>query len=321
VIFAELPLDEAEGAVLAYAVDAGTINLRKGTMLTGEHIALLRQAGCDHVLAARFECGDIGEDEAAHKIGAALASATIATGNATAGRINLFAQADGMFCANKASVDALNAHDPRISLATLHSHRRVEKGEMVATIKIIPFAIPGSSVDAVCSLLRQAPAFNVEAFRPMRVGLVQSRLPSTRDSVLDKTSDAMKKRVARNGGQLVQEQRVTHDTQALATAISAVAEDCDILVMFSASAVADAADIVPRSILLADGKILRIGVPIDPGNLLVLGQRGGKYIIAAPGSARSVRDNSLDPVLDRLMAGIDLDSEDLARMGVGGLLL
>ncbi|WP_343313215.1 molybdopterin-binding protein [Brucella sp. BE17] len=320
-IFAELPLEEAEGAVLAYAVDAGTINLRKGTTLTAEHIALLRQGGCDQVLAARFEHGDIGEDEAARRIGEALATTTIAAGDATAGRINLFAQADGVFCANKASVDALNALDPSISLATLYSYTRVEKDQMVATIKIIPFAIPESSVDAVCSLLGKVPAVSVEAFRPLRVGLVQSRLPSTRDSVLDKTRDIMKKRVARNGGQLVTEQRVAHDTQALAAAIGAVAQDCDILVMFSASAVADAADILPRSILMSGGKILRIGVPVDPGNLLVLGKRRGKYIIAAPGSARSVRGNSLDPVLDRLMAGIDLNGADLARMGVGGLLL
>ncbi len=64
-----------------------------------------------------------------------------------------------------------------------------------------------------------------------------------------------------------------------------------------------------------------IGIPVDPGNLLVLGRIGSKYIIAAPGSARSARENSFDGVLDRLMAGMELDAADLARMGVGGLLL
>jgi len=320
-IFADLPLDEAEGAILAYAVTAGALTLRKGTVLTRDHCAALQRAGLASVLAARFEPGDIGEDEAAQSIGATLTSQTIHSGTATTGRINLFASFDGVFCVNASTIDAVNVYDARISLATIRNHMRVEAGQMVATVKIIPFAVPKNLVDAICPFLHGQQAMDVRAFRPLRIGLIQSRLPSIRETVLDKTRELMEKRVARNGGTLIVEKRVAHDTEALASAISGISIGCDILVVFSASAVADATDIVPRSILQSGGEILRIGMPVDPGNLLVLGRRDGKYIIAAPGSARSMRENSLDWVLDRLMAGIDLNSTDLSRMGVGGLLL
>ncbi|MBB4093633.1 molybdopterin-binding protein [Ochrobactrum pecoris] len=318
-IFAEMPLDEAEGTILGYAITAGALTLRKGTVLDALNLALLREAGIGSVLAARLEKGDIGEDEAALTIGRVLASAEIEIGNATTGRVNLHARRNGVFSADIDRIDTVNAHDVRISVATLRNHMRVEAGQMIATVKIIPFAVPETLLQEI-GLDRQ-PALHVYSFNGLRIGLIQSRLPSIRETVLEKTRELMEKRAVRNGGTLVCEKRVAHDQSALAVAIADVSPACDIIVIFSASAVADEADIVPQSIRISGGEILRIGMPVDPGNLLVLGQRDGKYIVAAPGSARSARENSLDWVLDRLMAGIALSADDLSRMGVGGLVL
>lgn len=318
-IFAEMPLDDAEGAILGYAMTAGALTLRKGTVLDAANLALLRGAGISSVLAARLEKGDIGEDEAALMIGRALASAEVEIGNATTGRVNLHARHNGVFSADVSRIDAVNAHDARISIATLRNHARVEAGQMIATVKIIPFAVPVTLLQEIGPDAQ--PALHVYPFNGARIGLIQSRLPSIRETVLEKTRELMEKRATRNGGMLVCEKRVAHDQSALAAAIAEVGPACDIIVIFSASAVADEADIVPQSIRMAGGEILRIGMPVDPGNLLVLGRHDGKYIVAAPGSARSARENSLDRVLDRLMAGIALSADDLSCMGVGGLVL
>ncbi|MGK8638796.1 molybdopterin-binding protein [Brucella anthropi] len=318
-IFAEMPLDEAEGAILGYAMTAGALTLRKGTVLDALNLALLQEAGISSVLAARLEKGDIGEDEAALAIGRMLISGEVEIGSPTTGRVNLHARKNGVFLVDADRIDAVNAHDARISIATLRNHVRVEAGQMVATVKIIPFAVPGTLLRGIGVDAR--PALRVHPFNGARIGLIQSRLPSIRETVLEKTRELMGKRTARNGGTLVCERRVAHDQVALAAAIAEVSRACDIIVIFSASAVADEADIVPQSIRMSGGEILRIGMPVDPGNLLVLGRHDGKYIVAAPGSARSARENSLDWVLDRLMAGITLSADDLSRMGVGGLVL
>jgi len=318
-IFAEMPLDEAEGAILGYAMTAGALTLRKGTVLDAVSLAVLREAGIGSVLAARLEQGDIGEDEAALAVARIVASADVEIGNATTGRVNLHARKNGVFSADADRIDAINAHDARISIATLRNHVRVEAGQMIATVKIIPFAVPETLLRAIG--LDAEPALHVHPFNGARIGLIQSRLPSIRETVLEKTRELMEKRAVRNGGALVCEKRVAHDQEALAAAIGEVGPACDIIVIFSASAVADEADIVPQSIRISGGEILRIGMPVDPGNLLVLGRHDGKYIVAAPGSARSARENSLDWVLDRLMAGIALSADNLSRMGVGGLVL
>jgi len=318
-IFAEMPLDEAEGAILGYAMTAGALTLRKGTVLDAVSLAVLREVGIGSVLAARLEQGDIGEDEAALAVARIVASADVEIGNATTGRVNLHARKNGVFSADADRIDAINAHDARISIATLRNHVRVEAGQMIATVKIIPFAVPETLLRAIG--LDAEPALHVHPFNGARIGLIQSRLPSIRETVLEKTRELMEKRAVRNGGTLVCEKRVAHEQAALAAAIGEVGPACDIIVIFSASAVADEADIVPQSIRISGGEILRIGMPVDPGNLLVLGRHDGKYIVAAPGSARSARENSLDWVLDRLMAGIALSADDLSRMGVGGLVL
>ena len=314
-----MPLDEAEGAILGYATTAGALTLRKGTVLNTAHLVSLREAGIGSVLAARLEKGDIGEDEAALRIGRALASDEVEIGNATTGRVNLHARHNGVFSVDVSRINAINAHDARISIATLRDYLRVKAGQMVATVKIIPFAVPETVLREIDLDMR--PALHVHPFNGARIGLIQSRLPSIRETVLEKSRELMEKRAARNGGTLVCEKRVAHDQAALAAAITETSRTCDIIVIFSASAVADEADIVPQSIRSSGGEILRIGMPVDPGNLLVLGCHAGKYVVAAPGSARSARENSLDWVLDRLMAGMTLSANDLSRMGVGGLLL
>ncbi|WP_273726081.1 molybdopterin-binding protein [Brucella gallinifaecis] len=320
-IFGNWPIEEAEGTVLGYAIAAGTHSFRKGTLLTSDHLAILGQEGITHLFAARLEKGDISENDAALSVGKSLISENLEDGPPVAGRVNLFARHDGLFQANASDIDAINLLDPRISIATLRNGCRVERGQMVATVKIIPFAVPENLIKRLHATQSKAKALDVRAFKAMRIGLIQSRLPSIRETVLEKTKELISNRVNRNHGTVVIEHRIIHEQAALSHSISEIAGHCDLIIIFSASSIADEADIVPRAILDCGGEILRIGVPIDPGNLLVLASLNGKSIVVAPGSARSARGNSLDWILDRLMAGLELSADDLGRMGVGGLLL
>src|SRR5690606_8991058 len=84
---------------------------------------------------------------------------------------------------------------------------------------------------------------------------------------------------------------------------------------------ADEEDVIPAGIRRAGGRVERTGMPVDPGNLLVLGSIGDKPVIGTPGCARSPKENGFDWVLDRLCAGIPVNSGDIAKLGVGGLLM
>ncbi|MER8847538.1 MULTISPECIES: molybdopterin-binding/glycosyltransferase family 2 protein [Mesorhizobium] len=319
--FGPIPIDAAEGAVLAHATAAGEKRFRKAHRLSAEDISMLKGAGVSQVVAAVLAPDDLGEDAAAQKIAESMTLGGIEAKPAATGRVNLHAKAAGIFTVSEAVIDAINAVDPAITIATLARHARVEKGQMVATVKIIPFAVSSSLVAAVAEICASGEIFAVNAYRSMRVGVIQTVLPGTKPTVLDKTLRVTEARLARSGGWLTAERRTPHEIAPVAEAAIALARDNDMVVIFGASAMSDFADVVPAAIERAGGTVIRAGMPVDPGNLLVLGTLGGKRIIGAPGCARSPKENGFDWVLDRLIAGLDVTARDIAGMGVGGLLM
>ncbi|MER8491303.1 molybdopterin-binding/glycosyltransferase family 2 protein [Mesorhizobium australicum] len=319
--FGPIPIDAAEGAVLAHATAAAEKRFRKAHRLSAEDISMLKGAGVSQVVAAVLAPDDLGEDAAAQKIAESMTLGGIEAKPAATGRVNLHAKAAGIFTVSEAVIDAINAVDPAITIATLAQHAPVEKGQMVATVKIIPFAVSSSLVAAVAEICASGEVFAVNAYRSMRVGVIQTVLPGTKPTVLDKTLRVTEARLARSGGWLTAERRTPHEIAPVAEAAIALARDNDMVVIFGASAMSDFADVVPAAIERAGGTVIRAGMPVDPGNLLVLGTLGGKRIIGAPGCARSPKENGFDWVLDRLIAGLDVTARDIAGMGVGGLLM
>jgi len=319
--FGKVPVSEAQGAVLAHSTTVAGKKLRKARRLTAEDVAALREAGVSEVVVARLDPDDIGEDEAARVLADGLVTENVEAKPPATGRVNLHAKTAGVFTVDAALIEAFNAVDPAITIATIPNYATAAAGQMVATVKIIPYAAPRASVEAVLAAITGRRALGVHPFQPHRFGLVQTELPSLKPSVLDKTAEVTAARVARSGGVIVGERRTAHDEQAVAKAIGELATTSDMVLVFGASAVSDDEDVIPAAIRLAGGKVERTGAPVDPGNLLVLGSLHGKPVIGAPGCARSPKENSFDWVLDRLAAGMEVKSSDIARLGVGGLLM
>ncbi|RWE08041.1 MAG: 4-diphosphocytidyl-2C-methyl-D-erythritol kinase [Mesorhizobium sp.] len=319
--FGPIPIDSAEGAVLAHATTVGERRFRKAHRLSADDVSLLKAAGISEVVAAVLAPDDLSEDAAAEKIAESMIHRNIEAKPAATGRVNLHAEAGGIFTVDAAKIDAINAVDPTITIATLAQHAPVEKGQMVATVKIIPFAVGSVLVDAVARICAGSEIFAVNAYQPVRVGVIQTVLPGIKPNVLDKTLRVTEARLARSGGRLAAERRTPHEVGPVAEAAASLARDNDMVVIFGASAMSDFGDVVPAAIEKAGGIVVRAGMPVDPGNLLVLGTLGGKHVIGAPGCARSPKENGFDWVLDRLIAGLDVTAKDIAGMGVGGLLM
>jgi molybdenum cofactor cytidylyltransferase len=156
----------------------------------------------------------------------------------------------------------------------------------------------------------------------MRVGVVSTLLPGLKPSTVAKTLRILRERLAHSGATVGGDREVPHETQALAQAIDAVEPDSDLVIVFGASAITDRRDVIPAAIESAGGAIEQFGMPVDPGNLLLLGRtRSGKTVLGAPGCARSPKENGFDWVLDRLLADVPVTPQDIRRMGAGGLLM
>ena len=321
-IFGEMPLDEAEGAILAHALSGEGFSFRKGRVLDRTDLAAIARSGHASIVAARLEADDVAEDAAAAAIARAIAGDNLLVSAAFTGRANLYATASGLVVYDPAALDAVNAVDEAITLALLPPHAPVTPRQMAATVKIIPFAVPRLALDAVLArVASMSPFARVAPFRPLHAALVQTRLPGTKPGVLAKTVDATRARLAALGGSLDRDVIVAHDMTAVADALTEAARaGSDLLLVLGASAVVDRRDIVPAAIEAAGGSVAHFGMPVDPGNLLLFGTLDGRPVIGLPGCARSPKLNGFDWVLQRVAAGLPIGRADIMRMGAGGLL-
>ena len=319
--FGAVPLDEAEGAILAHAVRVDGMALKKGDIVTPERRRALAEAGVRSVVAARLEEGDVSENEAALALAKRLSGERVRLAAPLTGRVNLFAEAAGLALVDAAAIDRINAADEAITVATLPHCSSVVEGDMIATVKIIPFAAAAASLDAAIAALGGRTAVAVAPFRPLRIGVVSTLLPGLKPSVVAKTLHALEGRLAPTGARIAAAETTSHDVAAIAEALRRLDPSADALIVFGASAITDRRDVIPAAIEAFGGRIERFGMPVDPGNLLLLARRGDMPILGAPGCARSPKENGFDWVLQRLIAGVPTSDADIRAMGVGGLLM
>jgi molybdenum cofactor cytidylyltransferase len=314
---------EALGAIAVHSIRRGGLVLKKGTRIGEAEAAALQAAGIEEIVVARIEPGDVAEDEAAADIAAAVAGEGVRVDRAFTGRANLFAQAAGVLLVDRAAIDRLNRVDPAITLATLAAYAPVVAGKMIATVKIIPFAVEAKSRDRAVAVANEAkPLVRVAPYRVKQIGVVSTLLPGLADKVIEKTLKILGDRIAPAGAAIVAERRVPHQSRALAQALDAVLQaGAELVIVFGASAIADRRDVIPAAVEAIGGKIRHFGMPVDPGNLLLIAQARGRPVLGAPGCARSPKENGFDWVLMRLLAGLEVSGEDIAGMGVGGLLM
>lgn len=316
--FGPVPLSDAEGAILAHSVKAGVRKLRKGMTLQAEHIDLLAGAGIKEVIVARMEPGDCHEDEAARLLARALvpdpAAVNLRVTEPFTGRVNILADGPGVVELDVAAIERFNQVHPMITVATVPQYQQMGAGGMVATIKVISYAVPRADVDRAAETARGA--IRLLPARHATAGLVITEIPGGPSN--EKGIAAIRGRVEALGMELADTRIVPHRTGELAEAIAGVKGD--LVMILTGSATSDPDDVGPSAVRQAGGRVDRFGMPVDPGNLLFLGQVDERPVIGLPGCARSPALNGADWVLSRVACGIATTGADIAAMGVGGLL-
>ena len=313
---------EAEGATAVHTIRQGALVLKKGTLIGPAEVAALEAAGIKDIVVARLEPGDVSEDKAAAEIAKAVAGA----GRARRPRLHRPRQPvrrGAGRAGGRASeaIDRLNRVDEAITFATLPAFKPVVAGEMIATVKIIPFAVGEAALKASLAAADK-PFVRVAPYRIKKVGVVSTLLPGLAGKVVDKTLRITQERLAPAGATIIAERRVPHERSALAKAVDEMLkEGAELVVVFGASAIADRRDVIPAAIEAVGGRIEHFGMPVDPGNLMLIGSARDRPILGAPGCARSPKENGFDWVLMRLLAGLPVSRADITGMGVGGLLM
>ncbi len=318
--FGPVPVADSLGAIAAHSIRLKEHTVRKGRRIVETDIAALQAAGILQIVVARLERNDVSEDEAAAALAKIVSGNGVHAEGAFTGRSNLHAEIGGVLIVDREGVDKLNRVDEAVTLATLPAFKSVHAGEMVGTVKIIPFAISNDIHHQSLAVAKQF--LSIAPYRVKRVALISTRLPGLSEKVIEKTIRVTRDRIAPAGAVISSDQRIDHSTASIANAINAAIRDkAELVIIFGASAIADRRDVIPAAISEAGGAIEHFGMPVDPGNLMLIGSVGGTPVIGAPGCARSPKENGFDWLLARMLAGIPVKSQDVTALGVGGLLM
>lgn len=320
-IFGPTPLSSAVGAILAHGTRHRAGLFKKGRVLSPEDVAALEAAGHTSVIAACLGPDDVPEDDAARQVSIAACGSGVRAQEPFTGRANLYATASGLVVIDETRLRAINHLHESLTIATLPNFSRVSPRQMVATTKVIPFAVPRGTLDKALAIIGDAPLVRVAAFRPKRAGLVITMLPQTKPTLVAKGATAVHDRLAAMGAELAETMTCPHGEAEVCRAINAMrGKSCDPILVFGASAIVDRGDVIPAAVVQAGGRVLHLGMPVDPGNLLMLGEVAGAPVIGVPSCARSPKVNGFDWVLERLIADVPVTPADIMDMGAGGLL-
>ena len=317
--FADMPVRDCLGGILAHSVTIDGRSVRKGRRLDEAIVAEFLAAGVSSLFVAMPGDDDIAEDEAARRMAQALAGPHVRALPAARGRVDIVARKAGLVTVDSNALNAVNGVDEAVAVATAPDFEAVGEGERVATVKIIPLAVPLITL-AACIALMETPALAIAPFNAWRTGLVMTTSPAVKSGVLDRTASVVTRRMEGFGLCPGDSVRTPHRIADLASTITHMATRHDIVLIYGASAIADRKDVIPAAIEAAGGVVDHLGMPVDPGNLLLLAHIGNTCVLGLPGCARSPQPNGLDLVLGRLAAGIRVTGADIRSMGVGGLL-
>ncbi|MFC1665314.1 NTP transferase domain-containing protein [Pseudomonadota bacterium] len=313
---------DAEGAILAHSVRLQEKSLKKGRLLTLDDVQAIQKSGQEQVMVARLEEGDLNENEAALLMAKAVQGNGVRLGDPFTGRCNMFSTHSGLLVVDEQRLMQLNFVDEALTVATLKPYSLVAGKQMIATAKVIPFAVAESNILQFETVAKADRAvIHIASLQSHAVGLIQTRSSGIRESVLDKTTRVVSQRLELLGSHLLAERRCQHTESEVAQSISELLDQgAEMIFIAGASAIVDRRDVIPSAIIMSGGEIEHYGMPVDPGNLLLLAQRNRTMVIGLPGCARSPKPSGFDFVLQRLLAGIKVTAKDIMSMGAGGLL-
>jgi molybdenum cofactor cytidylyltransferase len=325
--FGVVPLSQAKGKILGHNIAGpdGRRLLRKGKSIDDDDLLALSSIGRENVYVAELEPDDVNENEAARRVAQLCAGPGVRLVGPAAGRVNLLAEGLGVL---RIAVDLLESVNQLegLTLATKYAHTLVHPKEIVATVKIIPYSLPLAYLTRVAELAaaRPAPLVSVDLLTPQPVSMIFSGSASVREK-LNADFTPLLERVQAVGSTITSTDYVPLEDAAGETRLANLLlqrckDGAKLILLAGETAIMDRYDIIPRALERAGGRVEVIGVPVDPGNLLMLGYLGGTPVLGAPGCARSKKVNIIDWVLPRLLAGDELLRRDFIRLGHGGLL-
>ena len=293
---------------------------KKGHIVSEEDLPELLKIGKRHIYVLDLKTGHLHENDAALKLGTAVAGSNVQPGGVSEGRVNLSASVDGLLKVDVGNLEKLNAVEG-VVFASLHTNRTVSRGQVVAGTRVVPLVIEAHRIDAACQFCDQSPIVSVQPFPRRKVDLIVTGSEVYRGRIKDTFGPVVAQKIKKYNGIIQSKTIVDDQTSDIVAAIRASLKHGVDMVILTGGMSVDPDDNTPDSIKALGAEVVTYGAPVLPGAMFMLAYLGDKAIIGLPGCVMYHRTTIFDLVFPRLVVGERLNKMDFARMGHGGLCL
>jgi len=293
------------------------VQFARGHVVQAADIPLLLDMGKSHVFVGELSPDQVHEEDAGLVGAVALAGSGISYGAPREGRYTLTAAQDGLFVVDSKRLLALN-RIPDFTAATRPSLTRVTAGEQVAGVRIVPLVTDrehAAKVEALGSgILKVLP------FLPLNLACIITGSEVAQGRIPDRFEPILREKAAQYGGKMLGIKKCSDDAAAIVSTAQRFLDLGADLLLFTGGMSVDPDDVTPRAIRQTGATVIAQGVPVQPGNMLMLAYLGDATLIGVPGAAMHHKITSLDLILPRVFAGVRVSQDDLLSLGEGGLL-
>ncbi|NLO47306.1 MAG: molybdopterin-binding protein [Clostridiales bacterium] len=323
----KIRVEDAVGQTLCHDITAifadgqKGARFKRGHVITKEDVPVMLDIGKYHVFVWEPGVDEVHEDDCAIALTTAISGDNIVFQGPSEGKMSLSAAIDGMFLVNREALRAINAVDD-FTVACIPNHQKVKAGDQLAGARIVPLVTKRRNLEKALGIARENfPVFSVLPFKPLKCGIIITGSEVYYGRIEDRFEPVMKSKLAAYGADILGFVKCPDDLSVISGAIKDFMDkDADLIFLTGGMSV-DPDDLTPTSIRESGAKVVTQGVPMQPGNMLMMAYLGKTMLLGVPGASMHFPITSLDTFLPRIFAGIEIKKEDIAGLGEGGLCM
>ena len=294
---------------------------RKGHIVTAEDVPVLLSMGKENLYIFELGAGQLHENDAAERMCALCLGDGMRRGAVKEGKIELFAEQDGLFLIDREKLNAVNAID-ELMIATRHGDTAVHAGDKLAGTRVIPLVIDEQKLIEAERIVGDTPILALRPFTRKRAGVVTTGSEVYHGRIEDKFTPVIERKLADFGIAMTEHLTVDDGLDNIRAAIDRLrAADVDLILCTGGMSV-DPDDNTPGAIKASGARIVTYGAPVLPGAMFLLGYfDDGRPVMGLPGCVMYAKATIFDLMLPRIAAGVELTRRDFTTLGEGGLCL
>lgn len=295
------------------------VRFPKGHIICEEDIPVLLEMGKETILVLEIEPGMIHEDDAAAILRDICIGANLRANTPHEGKIDLFAECDGLLDINADKLFCLNSTES-IVVSSKHNNIAVKTGEKVASMRVVPLLIEETRLSELQQTIIP-PVFKILPYQDLKAAIFVTGSEILHNRIEDTFSPVVLEKLAQFPVETKIVRMVGDDLDTIKDAILEAHQAGINLIFCTGGMSVDPDDHTPGAIRASGATIVTYGTPVLPGAMFMLATfEDGGVVMGLPGGVMYADKSILDLVLPRIIAGQQLTKTDFANMAIGGLL-